>query len=125
MKDTFDLAGTPMDEFATTTGDYLDTVAQKTNEAAEASKNLGTESVNAYNTAMDALTDFASQYSDRMQPVIDANKAAEKSALDLLSVYLGLRDIGALQIDADGNPILPDPNANNPTGMSSGGYTGA
>lgn len=125
MKDTFDLAGTPMDEFATTTGDYLDTVTQKTNEATEASKNLGTESVNAYTTAMDALTDFASQYSDRMQPVIDANKAAEKSALDLLSVYLGLRDIGALQIDADGNPILPDPNASTPTGMASGGYTGA
>ena len=126
MEYTFELAGKPMEEFAETTAEYLDEVTEKTDAAAEASQNLADTAVEAYDTALDALKTFAEQYEEKMKPVIEANQTAEKSILNLLTAYNGLVTAGILKVNPDGSLALPDDTGGeSPTGMATGGYTGA
>jgi hypothetical protein len=139
IEHTFELAGTPMEEFAEDTANYLDTVTQKTNEAVEATKDIATEAEAAYKTALEALETFASQYSSVIDPVIQANEKACVSMLALLGAYMKLNNLGALdagQIMADAQEEFQtifdslmaertEENSDTGEGMATGGYTGA
>ena len=87
MEETFKLAGVPMEDFAKKMTDYLSKVKEKTDKAAESSRDFAKEAEKAYQAALKAIHDFRLSYGLEIDAILAKNLEAYKQIEKLIEQY--------------------------------------